>query len=243
MQKRPPSIILIVGVVAAIAIFIGLNKFLAPMPQGEHEEHEHEQAAAQSQEAKPEAPPPPAEKPKVAPKGNSKTAMTIIETEKGTIKIKLFPEDMPVTTKNFTDLVNRKFYDGLTFWRVDNWVVQGGDPKGDGTGGSEKTIKLEINKKQTWNKAGLVGMARSQDPDSASSQFYIVTQPAEWLNNQYALFGDVVEGMEVVRQLKVGDKMKTVRMATAEASKTGDAKKTPGPPPMPPTPAPRKSGK
>lgn len=240
MQKRPPSIILILGIVAAIVVLTGLNKFLAPTVPGEHEGHDH--AAAESQEAKPETPPPPVEKPKTTPKGTVKTAMTIIETEKGTIKIKLFTEDMPVTTKNFIELVGRKFYDGLSFHRVEDWVVQGGDPKGNGTGGSEKTIKLEINKKQTWNKAGLVGMARSQDPNSASSQFYIVTQPADWLNNQYALFGEVVEGMEVVRQLKVGDKMKTVRMAPSEASKTGDAKKAPGPPPMPPTPAPKKSG-
>ncbi len=239
MQKRPPSIILIAGIVAAIAVLTALNKYLAPtVPRG-HEDHEH--AAAQSQEAEAKTPPP-AEKPKTTPKGTAKPAMTIIETEKGTIKIKLFTEDMPITTKNFIGLVNRKFYDGLKFHRVEDWVVQGGDPRGNGRGGSDKTIKLEINKKQTWNKAGLVGMARSQDPDSASSQFYIVIQPAEWLNNQYALFGEVVEGMEVVRQLKVGDKMKTVRMAPGEAAKTDGTKKTPEAPPMPPTPAPRKSG-
>lgn len=237
MQKRPPSFILILGVVAAIAVFVGLNKFLAPSLPGEHSHEEH--SAAENQPAEPA---PPKEEPKPAPKGSAKTVMTIIETEKGTIKIKLFAEDMPVTTKNFVELVNRKFYDGLSFHRVEDWAVQGGDPKGNGTGGSDKTIPLEINKNQTWNKEGLVGMARSQDPNSASSQFYIVTRPADWLNGQYALFGEVTEGMDVVKQLKVGDKMKSVRMSQPEGAKPSGPRQRPAPPPMPPTPTPKKSG-
>ncbi|HEY9246839.1 MAG TPA: peptidylprolyl isomerase, partial [Candidatus Methanoperedens sp.] len=97
----------------------------------------------------------------------------ILETSKGTIKFELFEKETPITTKNFIDLSQKGFYNGLTFHRVEpGFVIQGGDPKGNGTGGSGKTIPLEIAPTLS-HKKGAVGMARSQDPDSASSQFYI----------------------------------------------------------------------
>lgn len=133
-----------------------------------------------------------------------------METTKGIIKFALYEEDAPITTKNFADLVSSGFYNGLTFHRVEpGFVVQGGDPKGDGTGGSSKTIQLEISPKLRHSK-GVVAMARSQDPNSASSQFYFTLDAANFLDDNYAVFGIVTEGMDVVEKLAVGDKMTKV---------------------------------
>ncbi len=133
-----------------------------------------------------------------------------IETNKGIIKFVLFEEKAPVTTKNFIDLAQSRFFDGLTFHRyVPGFVVQGGDPKGDGTGGSPNTIPLEVNSALKHDE-GAVGMARSQDPNSASSQFYFCLAPAHQLDGSYAVFGKVIEGMDIVKNLRVGDKMNKV---------------------------------
>jgi cyclophilin family peptidyl-prolyl cis-trans isomerase len=133
-----------------------------------------------------------------------------IETSKGTIKAELYTEKAPITATNFIGLANSKFYDGLTFHRVEpGFVVQGGDPKGDGTGGSGKNIPLEINKELTHVK-GALAMARSQNPNSASSQFYITLDEAHFLDGNYAVFGKVISGMDAVEQLEVGDKMDKV---------------------------------
>ena len=130
-----------------------------------------------------------------------------IVTDKGTIKFELYEKEAPITTKNFIELAQIGFYDGLTFHRVmPGFVIQGGDPKGDGTGGSGKTIPLEINKTLT-HKKGAVAMARSQNPDSASSQFYITLEDAKQLDNSYAIFGQVIEGQDVVEKITKGDKM------------------------------------
>ena len=134
----------------------------------------------------------------------------VIETGKGTIKAELYTQKAPITTKNFIDLANAGFYNGLTFHRVEKgFVVQGGDPKGDGTGGSGKNIPLEINQDLKHVK-GALAMARSQDPNSASSQFYITLAPAPFLDGNYAVFGAVVSGMEIAEKLQVGDKMEKV---------------------------------
>lgn len=133
-----------------------------------------------------------------------------IETEKGTIVLEIYPEYMPVTVANFEKLVNSNFYNGLTFHRVEEWVIQGGDPKGDGTGGPGWTIPLETSPKLK-NVRGAVAMARSNDPNSAGSQFYILKQDAHWLDNQYAVFGRVIKGMEVVDRIQAGDKMIAVK--------------------------------
>ena len=133
-----------------------------------------------------------------------------IETGKGKIKAELYVTDAPVTTANFIELANSGFYNGLTFHRVEpGFVVQGGDPKGDGTGGSPKKIKLEINSKLTHVK-GALGMARSQERDSASSQFYITLGDAHFLDGNYAVFGKVTEGMDIAQSLQIGDKMNKV---------------------------------
>lgn len=141
------------------------------------------------------------------PGETGKNRVATIVTEKGTIKFELYEKDAPITTKNFIELAQKGFYDGLTFHRVEpGFVIQGGDPKGDGTGGSEKTIPLEIAPTLT-HKKGAVAMARSNAPNSASSQFYIVLEEAKFLDGKYAIFGQVIEGQDVVDKIAKGDKM------------------------------------
>ena len=127
------------------------------------------------------------------------------------IRIEFYPEDAPKTVENFVTLARKGFYDGLVFHRVvPDFVVQGGDPKGNGTGGPGYTIKAEFNKQK--HVRGTVAMARSQNPDSAGSQFYICFKPAPFLDGQYTVFGIVTSGMEVVDGIKIGDKMKSVKI-------------------------------
>lgn len=131
----------------------------------------------------------------------------ILETVKGTIKFELYEQEAPITTKNFIDLTNKGFYDGLIFHRVEpGFVIQGGDPKGNGTGGSGKNIPLEIAPTLT-HKKGAVAMARSQEPNSASSQFYICIEDSKFLDKNYAIFGQVTEGQSVVSSIRKGDKI------------------------------------
>jgi len=140
---------------------------------------------------------------------NNRTA--VIETDKGTIKFMLHEDLAPITTANFIELAQRNFYDGLKFHRVEpTFVIQGGCPHGTGTGGSGKRIPLEVSPNLKHGEAGAVAMARSTDPNSASSQFYITLSPTPFLDGNYAVFGRVTEGMEVVRQIRVGDKMNSV---------------------------------
>ncbi|MBR1384536.1 MAG: peptidylprolyl isomerase [Ruminococcus sp.] len=133
--------------------------------------------------------------------------MIVIEMENGKkIKIELFPEVAPLSCANFEELVEKGFYDGLTFHRViEGFMIQGGDPLGNGTGGSEYTIKGEFAMNGVPNPIkhtrGVVSMARSANPNSASSQFFIVHKDATYLDGQYAAFGNVVEGMDVVDEI------------------------------------------
>ncbi|SFQ95785.1 peptidylprolyl isomerase [Desulfoscipio geothermicus] len=138
------------------------------------------------------------------------TRKILISTGKGNISLEVYPEKMPVTVENFLKLTNDGFYNGLTFHRVEHWVVQGGDPRGNGTGGPGWTIKLETHP-DLKNVRGAVAMARAAHPDSAGSQFYILKKDASWLDGQYAVFGRVTEGMDVVDNLEIGDKMDKVQ--------------------------------
>ena len=140
----------------------------------------------------------------------TKMKIAVIEIDKGVIKAELYTDKVPITTKNFIELASSGFYNGLKFHRVEpGFVIQGGDPKGDGTGGSEKTIPLEISPELKHVK-GALGMARSDDPNSATSQFYITLAPTPFLDGNYAVFGKVIEGIEVVEQIGIGDKMNKV---------------------------------
>lgn len=121
----------------------------------------------------------------------------------GTITVKLEPAHAPVTVDNFINLAQGGFYDGLTFHRImEDFMMQGGDPEGDGTGGSDKEIVGEFTS-NGWNNPlnhtrGAISMARSSAPNSASSQFFIVHQTSDHLDGDYAVFGYVTEGMDIV---------------------------------------------
>lgn len=124
----------------------------------------------------------------------------------GTIKVELDGDAAPITVQNFMDLAESGFYDGLTFHRIINgFMMQGGDPNGDGTGGSEQTIKGEFSENGVENDLshtrGAISMARAQDMDSASSQFFIVHQDSTYLDGQYACFGYVTDGMDIVDEI------------------------------------------
>ena len=124
----------------------------------------------------------------------------------GDITVELDGDTAPITVQNFMDLANDGFYDGLTFHRImDGFMIQGGDPNGDGTGGSDQTIKGEFASNGVENnithEKGVISMARSQDPDSASSQFFIVQADSDFLDGDYAGFGHVTEGLDIVDKI------------------------------------------
>lgn len=133
--------------------------------------------------------------------------MIVIEMENGhTIKLELDEKAAPITVANFTKLVKEGFYDGLTFHRIiKGFMIQGGDPLGNGTGGSKENIKGEFATNGVNNpishKRGVISMARAMDPNSASSQFFIMHADGEYLDGQYAAFGHLVEGMETVDEI------------------------------------------
>jgi peptidyl-prolyl cis-trans isomerase B (cyclophilin B) len=145
----------------------------------------------------------------------------------GRIVVELDGDAAPVTVANFLKLVEAGFYDGLTFHRIiPGFMIQGGDPQGTGTGGSDENIKGEFRKNGVDNpishKRGVISMARSQHPDSASSQFFITNADAEFLDGDYAAFGTVTDGMDEVDRISAvptdsGDRPReTVRIETAK---------------------------
>ena len=134
----------------------------------------------------------------------------VITLENGNeIRMEFYPADAPKTVENFVTLAKKGFYNGLTFHRVvPDFVVQGGCPKGNGTGGPGYNIPAEFNTQK--HVRGTVAMARSQHPDSAGSQFYICYGATPHLDGNYTVFGKVTSGMEHVDRIKQGDRMKSV---------------------------------
>ena len=132
--------------------------------------------------------------------------VAIIVKDYGEIDVELDADTAPITVTNFVKLVQDNFYDGLTFHRIiDGFMIQGGDSNGDGTGGAEDTIKGEFSSNGVKNDIshvrGTISMARSTDPDSASSQFFIVQSDSPHLDGDYAAFGHVTSGMDIVDQI------------------------------------------
>ncbi|MBY0370851.1 peptidylprolyl isomerase [bacterium] len=151
------------------------------------------------------------EKQKPGADSTGKAEGMVIETQNGKIEIEFFPNDAPKTVARIKELVASGFYNGLTFHRVvEGFVVQGGDPKGTGTGGSGVNLKAEFNGQK--HVEGTVAMARAQDPDSADSQFYISLGTHPHLDGNYTVFGKVTSGMDAVKKIKVGDKMTKVSL-------------------------------
>lgn len=134
------------------------------------------------------------------------TVNIVIDTNMGEIKAELYPDVAPVTVKNFIDLIKKGFYNGLTFHRViEGFMLQGGCPKGNGTGGPGYCIKGEFRangvKNDLKHERGVLSMARAMDPDSAGSQFFIMHETSPHLDGQYAAFGKVTDGMNVVDRI------------------------------------------
>jgi cyclophilin family peptidyl-prolyl cis-trans isomerase len=118
----------------------------------------------------------------------------------GTFRIELFEDKAPVTSKNFIDLVNKGFYNGQIFHRIiDNFMIQGGDPNGNGTGGPGYMIKDEFHKDLKHDSPGILSMANA-GPNTGGSQFFITLVPTPWLDNHHSVFGKVIEGMDIVQK-------------------------------------------
>jgi len=128
-----------------------------------------------------------------------------IKTERGEMVVELFEDDAPNTVANFISLVEKGFYNRLTFHRVDELCIQGGDPAGDGSGGPAYTFPDEISKRKHKGK-GVLSMANS-GPDTNGSQFFIAFKPAPWLDGKHSVFGRLIKGRDVQDNIRVGDKM------------------------------------
>lgn len=136
-----------------------------------------------------------------------------VQTERGNFTIQFYPREAPKSVASFVQLARDGFYDGLTFHRVEpGFVVQGGDPTGTGAGGPGYTVPAEFNAHK--HVVGAVGLARTQDPNSAGSQFYICLAPAPMLDGQYTVFGQVVKGMENVEKVRKGDRIDKITISS-----------------------------
>ena len=150
-----------------------------------------------------QSPAAPAEETTAPAAAGEKPVAVITIKDYGTIRVELDPSAAPITVENFINLVNEGFYDGLTFHRIiSGFMIQGGDPTGTGMGGSDQAIKGEFAENGVENPIpharGTISMARTMEPDSATSQFFIVHEHSPFLDGSYAGFGTVLEGMEVV---------------------------------------------
>ena len=145
------------------------------------------------------------------PLGSGKGVQAILETNQGTLTFELFPESAPKTVARFSELVKKGFYNGLAFYRVvPKFLVQTGDPSGEGAGGSGQNLPAEFNERK--HGVGTVGMARRHDPDSADSQFYICLEPQPFLDGKYTVFGQVIDGLELLPKIQEGDTVRKLSL-------------------------------
>src|SRR5579864_9421271 len=152
---------------------------------------------------------PPSSQETISATAQAKKLQARIVTSQGEIIFTFFPDDAPLTVASFIKLARSSFYDGLTFHRVEpGFVIQGGCPQGTGTGGPGYRLKAEFNDR--LHDAGAVAMARAQSPDSAGSQFYVCLEDAHFLDHKYTVFGHVTQGLDVSRQIRVGDTMERI---------------------------------
>lgn len=212
----------VVAIVVVVALVAGALLFTQCSGQ---ESESVDEAASESApvEEEPQDPVPqqpeeePVFTPTYEPNGNE---IAVIETDKGVIKFEFFADDAPNHVASFVELAQSGFYDQTTFHRVEpGFVIQGGDPNSrtgegpPGTGGPGYRVNAEFNSRQ--HLEGTVAMARSLDPNSAGSQFYICLAPQPGLDGQYTVFGQVTEGLDIVQQIAVGDVMKSVSIENA----------------------------
>ena len=142
----------------------------------------------------------------------SKTLTAVIQTDKGDIRLRLFAQEAPLTVANFVNLARREFYDGLTFHRViDDFMIQGGCPRGNGTGGPGYRFKDEFNEELCHDKPGVLSMANA-GPNTNGSQFFITHVPTPWLDQKHTVFGEVLgeDDQEVVNRIAQGDKIVSI---------------------------------
>ena len=142
----------------------------------------------------------------------NKTYTATIETAKGKIVCELYPKEAPEHVNSFVFLAREGYFDGLKFHRVEDWVIQGGDPTGTGGGGPGYKIKNEAAKNTHKHEAGTLAMARTPDPDSAGSQFYFTKQAAPSLDGAYTIFGKATEGLDVINKIERGDEIKSIKI-------------------------------
>lgn len=141
----------------------------------------------------------------------AKTSVARITTPKGDMVFTFYADDAPQHSAAFIKLAEAGFYDGLAFHRVEpGFVIQGGDPKGDGTGGPGYNLKAEFNDRP--HVRGTVAMARASSPDSAGSQFYICLDDARFLDKQYTVFGQLTDGFETLDAIRRGDEITKVEI-------------------------------
>lgn len=136
--------------------------------------------------------------------GESKVAnrIAVFDTNMGEFEIELFEDKTPITTKNFIDLAQEGFYDGVIFHRIiDGFMIQGGDPTGTGMGGPGYTIEDEFTPELTHESEGILSMANTGRPHTGGSQFFITLAATPWLDGHHTVFGKVIKGMEVVREI------------------------------------------
>ena len=132
---------------------------------------------------------------------NMSNRIAVFETNMGNFEVELFEDKAPITTKNFIDLAEKNFYDGVIFHRViKNFMIQGGDPTGTGMGGSEHTIPDEFSPDLRHDSAGVLSMANA-GPNTGSSQFFITVVATPWLDDHHSVFGHVIKGMDVVKAI------------------------------------------
>lgn len=181
-------------------------------------------ASNSSQTKQPESKP---QQTQTQPTTAKKNSVALFETSKGNFRIELFEDKAPLTSKNFITLVSKGYYDNLIFHRViDGFMIQGGDPKGNGTGGPGYAIPDEFHPDLKHAK-GVISMANA-GPNTGGSQFFITLQATPWLDNKHAVFGKVIEGMDVVQaigKVKTGAQDKPVenvviKKITIESPKT-----------------------
>jgi peptidyl-prolyl cis-trans isomerase B (cyclophilin B) len=164
--------------------------------------------------------------------------LVVMQTNKGPIVMRIYLSAVPNTSRNFLELVDRGFYNNLSFHRIEQWCIQGGDPTGTGNGnfidpatGQPRFIQLEINQNLSHSVPGVVAMARSNNPNSASCQFYITKAVMRQLDRNYAIFGQVVDGMHTVYNITRGDRILSAQIVQsappANAARPAPAKPAP----------------
>lgn len=156
--------------------------------------------------------------PTTSPESQVTTSATraIITTAKGKMTIELYPSETPITVKNFVEKARSGYYNNLTFHRVESWVIQGGDPLGNGTGGGKMPTELSSRPFEI----GSVGVARGGDIKvSNDSQFFICTDDCSWLTGQYTNFGKVISGFEVAKKIEIGEKIQAIEIVPETSKK------------------------